>query len=281
MAEKLTVLVPTFNEEEMLRACLESVKWADELFVVDSFSTDRTLEIAAEFGARTIQHEYVNSATQKNWAIPQAKNEWILVIDSDERATPALIEEVKALMAAGPDADAYRIPRRSFFFGREIRHCGWESDKVTRLFRRDARYLDREVHADIDVSGMKLGEVSGIFEHHTVRSFDQYFEKFGRYTTWAANDLRKRGRRAGLLSLTARPAARFFKMYILRLGFLDGLHGLVLCWLATMSVFMKYARLWSMQLGGAPSPDAASDAKPAQADVAAASEDDRPGEPAE
>lgn len=249
MAEKLTVLVPAYNEEELIGDCLESVKWADEVFVVDSFSTDRTAEIARSCGARIVQHEYVNSATQKNWAIPQASHDWVLVIDCDERATPEAAAEIRDILAKGPEKDAYRIARRSFFFGKEIRHCGWETDKVTRLFKRDARYRDREVHADIDTTGLSVGELKGTFLHYTTRSFAQYFEKFGRYTTWAANDLFKKGRRAGFLSLTVRPAARFFKMYFLRLGFLDGLHGLVLCTLAAMSVFMKYAKLWAMQLG--------------------------------
>ena len=205
MAQKLTALVPTFNEEEMLPGCLESIEWADEIFVVDSFSTDSTVEIARSRGARVVQHEYVNSATQKNWAIPQATHPWVLVIDSDERATPELAAEIRSLMELGLDRDAYRIARRGFFFGREIRHCGWETDRVTRLFLRDkCRYLDREVHADIDTTGLSVGELAGRFEHHTTRSFEQYFEKFGRYTTWSAKDLAERGRRASFINLIGR-----------------------------------------------------------------------------
>ena len=253
MPAKLTVLVPTGNEEANLRACLESVRWADELFVVDSFSKDRTVEIAKEFGARVVQHEYVNSAAQKNWAIPQATHDWVLVLDADERMTPELAEEVRALLAApgGPAAAAYRVSRRTFFFGREIRHCGWDTDSVVRLFRKDqARYPEQWVHADMQVDG-PVARLAGRLDHYTYSSMAQYFEKFGRYTTWAAKDLRERGRRATIFNLVTRPLARFLKMYFLRLGFLDGAAGAVLCGLAACSVFTKYAKLWEMQRAGA------------------------------
>jgi len=252
LPEKLTVLVPTRNEEANLRDCLESVKWADELFVVDTFSTDGTLEIAREFGARIVQHEYVNSAAQKNWAIPQAANDWVMVVDADERVTPELAAEVRALLSApgGPAAAAYRMHRRTFFFGREIRHCGWDTDAVTRLFRRDkASYPEQWVHADMTVDGPVV-TLKGRFDHYTYRSLEQYFEKFGRYTTWSAKDLAARGRRATAWNLVTRPAARFLKMYFLRLGFLDGAAGAVLCGLAACSVFTKYAKLWEMQRAG-------------------------------
>jgi glycosyltransferase involved in cell wall biosynthesis len=249
LAEKLTVLVPTRNEEANLAACLESVKWADELFVVDSFSTDRTLEIAAEFGARVVQHEYVNSAAQKNWAIPHAANNWVFILDADERVPPELAEEIRAALAL-PDSEraaAYSVRRRTFFFGREIRHCGWDTDSVIRLFgKRKARYPEMWVHANMEVDGA-VGAFRHRLLHYTYTSMDQYFEKFGRYTTWSAKDLAERGRRATLLNLVARPVCRFAKMYFIRLGFLDGLAGAVLCGLAACSVFTKYAKLWEMQ----------------------------------
>jgi glycosyltransferase involved in cell wall biosynthesis len=252
LPDRLTVLVPTRNEEANLRDCLESVRWADELFVVDTFSTDRTADIAREFGARVVEHEYVNSAAQKNWAIPQAANDWVMVLDADERVPPELAAEIRALMQrpAAERAAAYSVRRRTFFFGREIRHCGWDTDSVIRLFdRRRARYPDLWVHADMTVDGPVAG-LRGRLRHYTYASMDQYFEKFGRYTAWSARDLAARGRRATLFNLVGRPACRFLKMYFLRLGFLDGLPGAVLCGLAACSVFTKYARLWEMQRGG-------------------------------
>jgi len=150
----LTVIVPTFNEESTLRDCLDSVRFADEILVVDSYSSDATVAIARELGARVLQHEYVYSAKQKNWSIPQATHEWVLLVDSDERVTPELRDEILALLASGPRHDGYWILRANHFLGRRIRRCGWGTDKVIRLFRRDvARYQDREVHAEIDLPG--------------------------------------------------------------------------------------------------------------------------------
>lgn len=244
---KLTVIIPCRNEEQMIRDCLESVKWADEIFVVDSGSTDRTLDIAREYTSRIVVHEYINSAAQKNWAIPQAAHEWIMVIDCDERATVELQTEIQALLAMEPACDGYEIYRKNTFFGKAVMHCGWERDKVLRLFRRDlGRYQDKHVHAEVIIKGT-VGVLRGKLEHHSYRSFDQYLEKFGRYTTWSALDLKRQGKRATFWRIFSRPVFRFFKMYIMRQGFRDGIAGLVLCWLAAFSVFMKYAKLWVMQ----------------------------------
>lgn len=247
MPASLTVIVPTFNEEDNIRACLESVRWADDIFVVDSFSTDRTLEIAREFTSHIVQHEYVNSATQKNWAIPQAKSDWVMVVDADERVTPELRARIQDILANGTPYDGFRIRRMTIFFGKLIRHCGWHHDYLTRLWRNGkGRYEDKSVHADVVVDG-KVGTIHEHFLHNTYRSFDHYLEKFGRYTTWSANDLYKRGKRATWANLTFRPMWRFFRMFVLRHGFLDGKHGLILSGLAAYTVFMKYAKLWDMQ----------------------------------
>jgi glycosyltransferase involved in cell wall biosynthesis len=245
---KVTVLCPCRNEEANLAACLDSVAWADEILVVDSGSTDGTLAIARRYTDRVLEHEYVNSATQKNWAIPQAAHGWVMVIDADERVTPELQAEIRALLAEEPPLDGYRIPRRNFFFGTRIHHCGWDADAPLRLFRRDlSRYEEKHVHADVVVESGRVGRLAGELEHHTYRSFDQYLEKFGRYTTWSALDLKARGRRATAWSLTVRPVFRFFRQYVLRQGFRDGKAGFVLCVLAAFSVFMKYAKLWIME----------------------------------
>jgi glycosyltransferase involved in cell wall biosynthesis len=245
----LTVIVPTYNEEVNLRECLESVSFADEILVVDSFSTDETLAIAREFDARILQHEYVYSAHQKNWAIPQASHEWILLVDADERVTPGLRAEILELLQAGPENDGYWVRRANHFLGRRMRHCGWESDTVIRLFRRDvARYLDRKVHAEIDLPG-PLPTLRHPLEHHTLRSFRQYWRKLQMYSEWGALQMHAEGRRAGALQLFGRPIARFVKMYVLRLGFLEGMHGLALSMFGAFSVYLKYARLWEMSLG--------------------------------
>jgi len=244
---RLTVIVPTYNEESMLRECLESVRFADEVFVVDSFSTDRTLEIAREFTDRIVQHEYVNSAAQKNWAIPQVKSDWIMVLDADERVTPELRARIEGILADGTPYDGFYVRRMTIFFGKLIRHCGWHRDYLVRLWRNGkGRYEDLEVHADVIVDG-RVGTIREHLLHDTYRSFAHYLEKFDRYSTLSANDLYKQGRKASWVNLTIRPLWRFFRMYVVRHGFLDGKHGLLLCTLAAFSVFMKYAKLWDRQ----------------------------------
>jgi glycosyltransferase involved in cell wall biosynthesis len=252
MTAKITALVPTFNEEENLRDCLAALRWADEIFVVDSYSQDRTLEIAREFSARVVQHDYANSAAQKNWAIPQASHPWVLLVDADERVTPELRDEIRRILEEGSPFDGYWIRRANHFLGRRMRHCGWETDKVIRLFRRDlGRYQERDVHAEIQLPG-PVPVLRHRLLHYSFRSFRQYWRKMQLYSDWGASQLHKEGRRAGWVCIGLRPPLRFFKMYLLRLGFLDGIHGLVLCMLAAFSVFLKYAKLWELQKAGAP-----------------------------
>jgi glycosyltransferase involved in cell wall biosynthesis len=252
MRESLTILIPAHNEEENIRECLESVKWADEIFVVDSFSTDRTLEICREYTDRIVQHEYVNSATQKNWAIPQATHKWVMIVDSDERVSERLRHSICEALENSKGFDGFFVRRQSFFLGKPIVHGGWEKDYVLRLFNKErGRYQDRQVHACIEVEG-ESGYLDGPLYHYTYRSLDQYFEKFLRYTKWAAGDLKSGERSPSWINLFVRPWMRFLKMYVIRLGFLDGKHGLVLSTLAAFSVFSKYARLWEMNVKDAP-----------------------------
>ena len=247
---KITALLPAYNEEQNIRDCIESVKWADEILVVDSFSTDRTVEIAREYTDRILQHEYINSATQKNWAIPQAAHEWVLIVDCDERITAELRDEILQTLSEGTLFAGFKIRRLNHFLGKRIRYCGWQNDECLRLFQRDkGRYQDREVHADIELEG-QCGRLRNQMLHYTFRSFEQYMWKFNRYTTWAAGDRAKRTRRVGARHILLRPAFRFFKQYVLKRGFLDGRAGLVVCQLAAFSVFMKYAKLWERQERG-------------------------------
>src|SRR5687768_1641821 len=145
----LTVLIPCKNERRHLAECIASVRpVADEILVADSGSTDGSLEIARELGCRVIEREYVNSANFKNWAIPQANHEWVLVVDADERVTPELGAEIRSVLASGESHDAYLMRRDNFFLGHPIRYCDWNTPELTRLFRRDlGRYQERRVHA--------------------------------------------------------------------------------------------------------------------------------------
>ncbi|HEV8200349.1 MAG TPA: glycosyltransferase family 2 protein [Candidatus Polarisedimenticolia bacterium] len=269
----LSVIIPTFNEEETIEDCLASVAFADEVLVVDSFSTDRTVEIARARGARVVQREYGYSAQQKNWAIPQARHEWVLLVDADERVAPGLRQELQELLARGPSADGYWIRRANHFLGKRIRHCGWGTDRVIRLFRRDvARYQDRQVHAEIDLPG-PLPTLEHPLEHHTFRSWSQYWRKLDLYSEWGARQMFQEGKRTDGVQILLRPVGRFIRMYILRFGFLEGTHGVVLSMLGAFTVYLKHARLWEMQrTAGAPAAraaDTAGGAHPAGAPGAA------------
>lgn len=240
---KLTALVPTFNEEANLPACLESVKWADEIFVVDSFSTDRTVEIAQQFGARVTQRKYQSHASQRNWAAAQASHDWILLLDADERVTPGLKEEIQSLLQSNPSLIGYRISRRNFFIGKEIKFCGWGNDWIVRLFRRDRCKIEEcGFHGDVQTDE-PLGKLKGKFIHYPYRSFDDYLNKFIRYTTGGAEFMYQNKRRAKISDLVVRPLFNFIKMYFLRWGFLDGAHGFIVCVLSSFYVFTKYAKL--------------------------------------
>ncbi len=242
----LTALIPTLNEERNLPECIESVKWADEILVVDSYSTDRTVEISRAAGARVLQHPYENSAAQKNWAIPQASHEWVLIVDADERVTPELRSEVEAVVRNSQTAEpGYWIRRRNYFLGREIRRCGWQRDRVLRLFQRDAgRYVQKWVHAEVHLS--ETGTLNGALVHYSYRTLGDYLGKAERYATWGARDLFEAGRQSGPLGILGHALFKFLKMYVFQRGFLDGVHGLLLCILGSFTVFLKYAKLWEL-----------------------------------
>ncbi len=245
---RLTTIVPTFNEEANIRDCLERLTFADEILVADSFSTDRTLEIARGFNARIIQRGYNYSASQKNWAIPQARHEWILLCDADERVTDELKREVKGVLSGGAKHVGYSMPRANYFLGKRIRHCGWspERDRNVRLFMRDnSRYEDKEVHADV-ICGGSVGRLNSPLVHHSFRTFEQYISKMNRYTTWAAKDLVNTGKGVSILDLVFRPPMTFLKMYFLQAGFLDGIHGFILSSASSCYTFSKYVKAWLM-----------------------------------
>jgi len=266
MANRLTVLIPCKDEEHNIRACIESVKdIADEILVADSGSTDGTLDVAGELGCRIIRREYVNSADFKNWAIPQARFPWVLIVDADERAGEQLSAEIRNLLAGSPPMDAYRMRRQNYFFGRQIRHCGWGCDTVIRLFRRDScRYSKRHVHASLQVPPERCGTLKGKLRHYTCRNLTKYVAKMNRYTTWSAEDKYAAGRRAGALGLLLRPLLRFFKSYLLQRGFLDGSAGLIVCLNAAFYTYLKYAKLREMHMPPADATVADAPETPAQ-----------------
>jgi glycosyltransferase involved in cell wall biosynthesis len=265
MAAKLTVLIPCKNERRNIRPCIESVKSiADELLIADSGSTDGTLDIVREmFGelegdCRIIERDYVNSADFKNWAIPQARYEWVLVVDADERVQPPLADEIRQVLANPPvEIDGYWIGRDNHYLGHRIRHCGWNTDDVLRLFRRDqGHYQTRWVHAEVELDDDRTRRLKTAFLHYTTWSTDDYLKKMNRYAAWGALNFRdEKGRKtAGFLPMITRAPLRFLQLYFLRLGFLDGIPGLQVCMFTAFYSFLKQAKLWEMR-EAIPQPD--------------------------
>jgi glycosyltransferase involved in cell wall biosynthesis len=249
----LTVVVLTLNEEANIAACLEGVRWADEVMVLDSGSTDRTVEIARRFTPHVLAVEWKGYGATRNIALDRATGDWVLWLDADERVTGDLGREIRETLQRGPGSPAaYDVARRAYFLGKWIRHCGWYPGRVTRLFRRgSARFNDARVHEQLVVEG-PVGSLRNDLLHYTDPDLEHYFRKFNRYTTLAAEELQAAGRRATAWDLTVRPLFAFLKMYVLRLGVLDGMHGFILCTLSSAYVFTKYAKLWERtRVGGA------------------------------
>ena len=241
----LSVITLTLNEERNIVECLKSISWADELIVVDSGSTDRTVEIARSFKANVHVIAWQGYGAARNFAVSRSTGEWILWLDADERVTDELAREIKEIMRANdPSIAGYEIARRAFFLGKWIRHCGWYPSRVTRLFRRTAgRFTETRVHEELNVTGV-IGRTRHDLIHYTDPDLDHYFVKFNLYTTLAAHDLNAAGSSFRLYDLLVRPPFTFFKMYVLRLGFLDGMRGLILSMVSSAYVFTKYAKLW-------------------------------------
>lgn len=241
----VSAIITTFNEEANIAECVESLLWCEEILVVDSFSTDRTPEIVQSFDKVTLlQRTYFGSASQKNWAMDQVSHDWILIFDADERCTPALQKELEDLLAEGPGYNAYTIDRRAYFLGRRIRFSGWQHDRVVRLVRRGtARYPNRRVHADMDTLG-PAPVLQHPMEHFMVDSMDEYIRRIMKYSVWGAAQAWKEGRRSGFGAVFGRSAWRFFRTYLLQLGVLDGMTGLVFCMLQAFGTYMKWSLLW-------------------------------------
>ncbi len=249
---RISAVVTTFNEEHNVADCVASLLWCDEVVVVDSFSTDRTAEIARSFEkVRFFERAYRGSASQKNWAMDQTRFEWILIFDADERCTPELQAEITALLSSGPAAEAYVIKRRVYFMDRVIRHSGWQHDRVVRLLRRGAgRYPNKRVHADMQTRG-PAPVLRNPMLHYMIESFDQYLPRIVKYGFWGAAQGWQTNRSSGLAEVLGRPLWRFVRMYVLQLGFLDGMAGLVFCMLQAFGTYLKWAILWEWRANAA------------------------------
>jgi glycosyltransferase involved in cell wall biosynthesis len=247
MRAPVSVAIITLDEERNLPACLESVRWADEVVVCDSGSRDRTLEIAEEFGAHTYRDAWRGFAEHKNLAVERCRHRWVLVVDADERVTPALREEVERVLADPAAPNGYLVPRRNYFLGRWIRGCGWHPDESVRLFRRDrGRFAARAVHEAVVVEG-RVERLQSPLEHFTYDSISAFLLRMDRYSTLAAGELLRNGRSSHVADLIVRPAWTFLRMLLFQGGWRDGWRGLVLAGLYASYVFSKYAKLWELR----------------------------------
>jgi glycosyltransferase involved in cell wall biosynthesis len=250
---KLTVTVITSNEGPHIAGALESVSWADEIIVVDSRSIDDTVTVARRYTPHVEERAWAGFGAQKNYAAGRAAHDWILSIDADERVSPALAEEIRALMRDGPAPPGYRIPRVSHYLGRWIRTTDWYPDYHLRLYdRRRARWSERRVHESVElvdagVNKRQLPRLKGEMLHYPYRDISEHLRKIDSYTTLAAQQWDAEGRRANAVQALVYPRLAFFRNYILRRGFLDGRAGLLVSMLNSYYVFLKYAKLLEMQ----------------------------------
>lgn len=245
---KLSVTVITKNEAGDIGAALESVKWADEIIVVDSESTDETVAIARTFTDRVIVRAWPGYVDQKNFAAAQASHDWVLSLDADERVTPELAEEIRATLT-NPATAAYRMPRVTWHLGRWIRSTDWYPDYQLRLYdRRRARWTGRYVHEAVGVDG-STGQLRGELRHFAYRNISDHLETINRYTTFAAKQMQENGRHAGLLRLAAHPPLAFLRNYVARGGFRQGIPGFIISSMNAYYVFLKFAKLRELEAG--------------------------------
>jgi glycosyltransferase involved in cell wall biosynthesis len=242
----VTATVITLNESANLAAALESVRWADEILVVDAESTDDTVAIARQFTDRVMVRPWPGYIEQKNFAASQASHDWIFSLDADERVTPALAAEIRARLLAGPPCAGYRGPRVSRYLGRWIRSTDWYPDYQLRLYdRRRAKWTGRYVHESIQAEG-EIGRLSAELEHHPYRDVSHHLRTIDRYSGLAARQMFEDGRHTGPLRIVLHADAAFLRNYFLRGGFRDGAAGLIVSLLNSYYVAMKFVKLWEL-----------------------------------
>lgn len=242
----ITVCILTKNEEKNLPACLESVRWANEIQVLDSGSTDRTLEIARAAGATVLHRAWTGFYDQRVHQFSLPTHEWFLWLDADERCTEELKNEIQALLEKGPTAAGYNIPRLTYFHDKPVYHCGWFPDRMPRLLKKGAWGFNRPgIHAKVVVNGQE-GQLNGLLEHRPDFEFKGYFQKVAAYAQETAKTKYEAGKRCGLLTTMAIGPLRFLKTYLFQGGILDGMTGLEVSFLGAVSDTLKYYALYRL-----------------------------------
>jgi glycosyltransferase involved in cell wall biosynthesis len=242
----VTATIITLDESANIEAALQSVAWADEIVVVDARSTDDTAEKARRFTDRVIVRDWPGYVTQKNYAASIAAYDWILSLDADERVTPELAAEIRALVATEPACAGYRVPRASHYLGRWIRSTDWYPDYQLRLYdRRRARWAGRYVHESVQADG-EVGRLQADLQHYPYRDVSHHIQTIDTYASLAAKQMHEDGRRTGGLSIILHADAAFLRNYVLRGGFRDGVPGLIVSVLNTFYVVLKFVKLWEL-----------------------------------
>jgi len=240
----ISACIITLNEESRIRDCLESVKWADEIIVVDSFSTDKTVDICREYTGRVYQRTWPGNIDQKNYTSGLAKNDWILCLDADERLSSGLIREIQEAAQNPGDMLGFLFPRRTFYLGRWIRHGDWYPDYQLRLFKRGSgQWQGTNPHGRVIVNG-KSGYMKHDIYHFNYKNFSHQLRTIDNYSNIFADGMIERGKDFSLFQLIFRPLYKFIKVYIVKRGFLDGLPGFILAVSNAFYIFVKYVKLW-------------------------------------
>ncbi|PQJ73527.1 glycosyltransferase family 2 protein [Polaribacter butkevichii] len=240
---KITAIIPTLNEEIHIEEAIQSVKFADEIIVIDSFSTDKTLEIAEQYNVKIIKRKFDDFSSQKNFAIQQAKNPWIYILDADERVTPEVEKEVLDAVKKPNGVVGFYVRRSFYFCERKVNYSGFQSDKVIRLFLKENCKYTGLVHEKITANG-EIGFLKNKIDHFSYRSYDHYISKLNHYAAIQAKELHQKGKRVNIYHVIVKPTARFFIHYFIRLGFLDGFTGFLVAKIQAYGVLTRYIKLW-------------------------------------
>jgi (heptosyl)LPS beta-1,4-glucosyltransferase len=258
MRQTISCAIVVFNEERNIREALNSVAWMDEIIAVDSYSTDKTVEICREFTPHVFQRKWNGFGEQKNSAIDRATSDWVFILDADERVSDDLRAEIQRVLETSTPVGpvAYSLPRKNYYYGKWIRWGGVYPDYQLRLFRRGVGRLDdSEPHNRFVFEGLH-GDLTHALDHYTERTIEDHFKKFNNFTTLAARERGKTKKRVRWSDLTIRPLFTFWKYYVRRQAFRDGVHGLIISVFASMYTFVKYAKLWDTTRQGTAHPDA-------------------------
>jgi glycosyltransferase involved in cell wall biosynthesis len=244
---KISGVIMARNEETNIEDAIKSLNFTDQIVVTDTGSTDNTLELAKKAGAEVYHIEFAGFGKSKQKSLEYCDGEWIIFLDADERVSPELAKKLKSIVESNTSIDGYKLNRLTYFLGKPIKHSGWYPDYVTRFFKKDkGKFNNKMVHESIEIEG-EVGRVDEVIEHYSYKNLEQYIDKANEYSTLSALEMAEEGKRFGLINLIFRPIFIFFKMFVIKLGFLDGLRGFLLAVLSSYHVFLKYAKLKSFK----------------------------------